>query len=971
MSLSARHKRASSRQALQQSVIPKPIQETATSVEWTKTADLTCSRLVTSTAPIFARKEQCTGVAAEGHGLLMSADSAFIFPYSSGHAVPPILTFPMPEGETALLGALVPGPGQEPGLLVIMPTQGLIGFWPALHSALAPSSGIEVRLSLSSGESVAHLCNAGAAGLVLATSSGRLVHISLRDAAGKPVVNLTPMSTGSGWLGAIRNATTRREVVSIKAGVAKSREEREVHVMTRQGGLTIWEVARGGNYRNLLDADLSACLAAENMQEALDVASYPSEANAVLVLIRTRQGTTKLITVQIDGRGQPSILRTVELPSLPGASLHLPNPGHVAFVQTSTNVHLVHLADGTTDCVQFKRGVLIAGVGTEDQLKNRRQAALILLTKGAGVLRLEVSSNTTDSDAIKSRLEQSVFFGSREDNPINFEPSPNDSDDAAIALSCEILTGSSSLLTRHINLQEALTDRLAAARYLAQYIKSKARPLTTQILRQDAERLAAGEELWRITNARIESSKLTSELLPASAKQASDPLRKFFLEGLQDVLQVALNAHIYAVERAAVLDPSPLSAVIQECNEIVLAVLQTAVGYRDLYKALYDQDGQKWTSTSEVLHAVTVQFDITAALIISMKGGKSEPLCSQLAAFAQLNCRLYEDALVFEPTRQAQYHSLRSGWLKHLVACGKTDRALAIGESVKDYGSLIEICHEQGEQTSDEEVIDTVVRRLEWYLHTFGYDFAAVLWEYYIQHRQYWNLLHEFPNYRQYLTQFFEDGRYPNVAWMNEIILGNYEKAGLTLLRVQEPKVEKRQIQLSIAKLSLLVRGGVPAELTGQLLTAKILRKRVHEAATASRDAIDKTAAVDLAAVTLLEGTPHALSDLLRRFLARLVRGLELDTRSAVEYLTLVKTASHFQALQILNAAEKLPPAQHEFLEKLIWRRCYIANDWQALHRQVKDKSDDSVEALARDTALYKLLRDVVGVAGQRTGDSW
>lgn len=946
-------------------------------IEWSKTNFRACSRLVPSLDAIFNRGDNFNGVAGDSYGLLLSNDSAFIFPYTTTSANPPILTFPLPQGEDRLLGALVPGPTSEPGLMVVMPTTGRIGFWPALHSALAPSAGIESQLTLSSGEQITHVCNAGAAGVVLSSSSGRLVHVSLRDAAGKPVVLLTNMSGSAGWLGALRNITSRKDVVSIKAGAAQSREQRQIHVITRTGGLTVWDVARGGDHRSVVDVDLSTHLQERGVASILDVTAYPALTNAVLVLGQTSQGLTKLVGLKLDLQGRHDFFHDITLPALDHAQLQLPNPGHVAFVHTRKSVYIVSLEDKYVESINLKEHVDVVAIGIEDQLKTKRNPGLILLTNGAGVLRIEIFQSAPNKRPhhIKSRIEQAIFYGDKDANPICFTPAPSDADVQTREVSAEILGGLSAYSPSFVNLGDVLRHRLLALQNLAHYISHGVKPTTLQVMREHAEKMAAGQALWNSVDARVETSSIISQLLPVPPKGTTsnsdlDSVRLVFLHGLQQIQEMIPKAHRACVEAAAVLDGQALAAVVTESNEIILSILITATKYRDEHPE-YGSKGEKWSSAKDILRSTTIQFDITKRLVAGLRTGEGDDLRDQLVGLASTNCRLYKDFLdVTLPDssegklQSLTYLKLRPMWLKTLVECGRSENAFDIGERFHDYSSLIEICHEEGKKANDEDTIGNVVRRLEWYLHSFGYDFAAVLWEYYIANRQFWNLLHEFPNYRHFLTRFFSNGRYPNISWMNDVINKDFDNAGLTLLEMPESSMDKRKIQLSIAKLALLVNNDPVSHQVEQ--AEKEIRFNatigglLFEIREVSKDAIDTIAATDLASAALMcaHYTIPDRGTLLRRHITKLVAGETLTLGEAIDYMTSKLRPNFFGALQLLECSSSLD-AVKDFYEALIWRRCFVSDDWLKVN-DTRGRSSYAVEQTATQTNLYLTIKQCI-----------
>lgn len=961
------------------------IASTGGTVEWSKTSSRVCSRLVPSLDPIFNRLESLpnradgvtstrgsnfNGVAADSYGLLLSNDSAFIFPYTSSSTVPPILTFPLPQGEDRLLGALVPGSTNEPGLLVVMPTAGRIGYWPAIHSALAPSTGIETKLALGNGEYMTHVCNAGAAGVVLSSSTGRLVHVSLRDAAGKPIVHLTNMSANNGWLGALRTMSTRKTIVAIKAGAAQSREERQVHVITENGQLTIWDIARGGNHRSILDMDLGPLLRERDITSVYDVVAFPL-ANHVLILCKTIQGLAQVIGVKFDSQGEhASTFHNSILPSITKPRIFLPNPGHVAIVHTASAVFLITIETGSIDMIRFHDHVQIVAVGDEDQLKNKRNPGLVLLTDGAGVLKVEVFPEPKARyQPKKARIEQAIFYGDKELNPINFSPAPEDIEIEARELSLEILKGRSPYMPASAQLGDHFRRRMQALSELIKYVRWNVKATTLQVMREHAEKMAAGQALWESVDSRMESTSLISKLLPIAHNDPlepldRDPVRFFFLQGLQQIHEVIPNAHRACVEAAAVLDPQPLKDIVKECNELILAVLGGALRHRKMNPE-YGSDGDKWTSAKEILQCITIQFDITKRFGAGTNISDEDPLKDQMVGLANINCQLYKDYLeMSKPDTldhkqiSTRYANGRPLWLKSLVQCGRGVNAFNIGEAYHDYLTLIEMCHEEGRNAIDEFTVGSVVRRLEWYLHVFGYDFAAVLWEYYVSNRQFWNLLHEFPEHRATLTKFFSDGRYPHISWMNDVLIKDFANASASLLKIPEKNIEKRRIQLSIAKLAALVDASeVPDDIRLQIKCSIIMRSLLTEVKEVSKDAIDAIAAADIASAVLIPAkfTNPDRKALLRRYITKLTSGEILSLGETVDYMTTKSNPDFFNALEFLQAST-VPHLAQSFFESLIWRRCIVSDDCLKII-DTKSRSDSTIQEAIKLSNLCSTMK--------------
>lgn len=153
---------------------------------------------------------------------------------------------------------------EEPGLVVVMPMSGRIAYWEAVGSAAAEGlfakrRGVEGRVYLGPGETVTAICSIEPAGFILSLSSGHLAHLALRDAAGRPGIQTTPLRETSfmgNIFGALINGSHRRDVVAVRAGRVGRMGEREIVVATARGGFSKWYVQRGGNYETKPEVDL-------------------------------------------------------------------------------------------------------------------------------------------------------------------------------------------------------------------------------------------------------------------------------------------------------------------------------------------------------------------------------------------------------------------------------------------------------------------------------------------------------------------------------------------------------------------------------------------------------------------------------------------------------------------------------------------------------------------------------------------
>lgn len=310
--------------------------------------------------------------------------------YTVQHALPLTFSFPLPrEGPEDAnvpfpLGALVSpsANSQEPGLVVVMPMTGRIAYWDAVGSAVseglfAKRRGVEGKVPTMSNEIITSICNAEPAGFIISTSSGRLAHLALRDAAGRPGVTVTVMRGTSGLvglLGALRAGSNRRDIAAVRSGKSLRIGEREVLVCTERGVFSRWHINRSGSYATTTDVDLrlqiqtalsdQTALRGKNIDGFhvidLQVAGYidsgiPGQEDAIRLLLLTgmmstnsRSATYALVSMDVLANGT-SIIGGVHViksyatgwETSTSARLYFPSPKKTVFVVFSKSVVVI------------------------------------------------------------------------------------------------------------------------------------------------------------------------------------------------------------------------------------------------------------------------------------------------------------------------------------------------------------------------------------------------------------------------------------------------------------------------------------------------------------------------------------------------------------------------------------------------------------------------------------------------------
>lgn len=241
--------------------------------------------------------------------------------------------------------------------------------------------------------------------------------------------------------------------------------------------------------------------------------------------------------------------------------------------------------------------------------------------------------------------------------------------------------------------------------------------------------------------------------------------------------------------------------------------------------------------------------------------------------------------------------------------------------------------------------------------------------------------------YKDDVTRFLrKTPGYGKLSWMNEV-LGerNYDNAAkiLTELATQhETNLWSKRVELALAKLSTLAaretQTGMQVNLScfedeTELAT---IQESVYDNLPHLNEAIDESARLQIAndqfANVSVQSKP-ALRETLQRALAKLVTRCPVQGDELADLLTLMdpipaaglpeenEVAGHEFSLALralnLSGSIKEDGAYRENLEKIVWRRCMIRDDWERISATA-GKTDDEVEADIRSTALFKTIVD-------------
>ncbi|KAK2036862.1 hypothetical protein LZ31DRAFT_613835 [Colletotrichum somersetense] len=271
-----------------------------------------------------------------------------------------------------------------------------------------------------------------------------------------------------------------------------------------------------------------------------------------------------------------------------------------------------------------------AANSSHDESRSRQKTknpAVVLMVRGTGIVRL----TTTDIDRFgsdrppkvtpKSKLEQAVFFGNKQDTPLIFDVrkgvqfSDRETAEAALQLSQEIMSSS----TTHISslpasLEDNLSTRCLALERLMLHLKTTKVDLdrrTRWLLLSHAEKMMVATVLWKrheaFTNERPANNKkdLIAEIVefihqdektnPNRSAGEVDRVRHWFVHdvGRLEIFIAWAYEVIKYIYKDHIMDDVHITRLMYEAQQVNLVALMTALEYRQKRLAFYGLEDEE------------------------------------------------------------------------------------------------------------------------------------------------------------------------------------------------------------------------------------------------------------------------------------------------------------------------------------------------------------------------------------------
>ncbi|ODQ81128.1 hypothetical protein BABINDRAFT_165837 [Babjeviella inositovora NRRL Y-12698] len=984
------------------------------------------------------------------HAVIVSETSVYVWDYTSVDGVPLTISFPVtpnPNNTLPLAILVAPSAGSsDPGLVIIDSYSGRVKYYEAITAAPAlgiiNSKSIEYHLGLQN--EYIHLAeNIEPAGIMVATNAGRVMLVSLRDSQGRP--NLTKVEVmrarGSlfGWIA----RKTEPQIVAMRAGKILAQGTREVVIQDSIGDFHRFACSRSGAHKLAATTLAPQCLkaidgylpGAEVKLQILDIQSLPIADDLYLVLASTAkpyeiaQRTLIVFTMKIDATGalvySSQRITSYACGEHESVKLFLPQPFTTAYIVTSSSVILTDVLTSVDpesvpshkweDLISFQRSVRLLGVGAEDVLvdsksgKISRNSGLVLITSNAGIIRVErfhESSVAADLvspvQLVKSHIEQAVYYGSVEANPIEFayqcdtEIAGAVFEQAITLVTREIVQNSSKYIPPFSpSLKDHLARRREALSRLVLYVAHNFSSIPTDVklvVVTSLEKVAVGAAFWSFIESRQETSAVLEavikDTLPASL---NDVIRTFFMKGLENVNAV-LSGFLKAC-LAKKVDTAALSLLVVD---VLQAIYETEEQYRFgvLQLASTDVGSQNmWVFETRLVFQVDSIFEkmVETYRVTDIKDVNALMLIKHhLTVFTQALFYLFDNAVTFMQLKGCDaetmkeyvgyYEDRKPYWINALVEFDGKPEALRLCETYGDFKSLAKISDDDRQMViskfgRDSSEFETISSRFDYFFEKFGYAFAKDLYTYYFVNDKLQTLLTAFPEYFEFLRRYLDEGNHGKLSWVRDVLDARYVEAAVAItkvVQVDDNSQKHRKLQLSVAKLALLAAEDASSdaeamyENTSKELELISIQQSLYgqfsQLVNKSNTARDVEFVVANFTNRLQEAKHLHSVVILRKALGRLMANRSLEVDELIDCYTLLDAQKAGPSRDNLYWALKLVSMKHyttmdekRLDERLVWARLLAVDDWETL-TVTANKSDEYVKQSLQGTVFYNTM---------------
>lgn len=349
------------------------------------------------------------------------------------------------------------------------------------------------------------------------------------------------------------------------------------------------------------------------------------------------------------------------------------------------------------------------------------------------------------------------------------------------------------------------------------------------------------------------------------------------------------------------------------------------------------------------------------------------------------------------------YDKERSEMIRSLADLGLTVKGIALAEKYKDMQALVYLVKDLAEvelnpsahrrRSDRQEHIAGLEKRIRHYFDTYGDEWADAFYSNLVSGGAFTALLDQASTYKLELTRFLKaEPTRKKIEWINDVLVEkDYLSASDALLSVaehQEGDLWSKKVELSLVKLASLadkfqghsIQDSQSLTQQANALQLVKLQERLYDHVRPTLyNAVDQVAELQLAMESFgkhgVKGRP-ALHQLLERGLESLIRQSALEAEQLIDTLTLMDQRhcelkqSDIAGREFVLALQALSYSQfgqdqnkQDVLLKIIYRRCFIRDDWKSFDAAARRSDQEAIDAL-ESTTLFKTFYE-----GYATGE--
>ncbi|KAI9678108.1 MAG: hypothetical protein M1817_006052 [Caeruleum heppii] len=381
----------------------------------------------------------------------------------------------------------------------------------------------------------------------------------------------------------------------------------------------------------------------------------------------------------------------------------------------------------------------------------------------------------------------------------------------------------------------------------------------------------------------------------------------------------------------------------------------------------------------------------------------------------ELNCRLHVERIKWTEEQRAEgfavqarelkaeYLAIRPEQINRLGTLALFTEGRALAAKYDEMPSLVGLTNWElrihtvlnSDVSLDDEakaVHAKTIKRLQdlhrTYFEKYGDDYAAAFFKAAITDGTIHQLLGTHDEHQESLDRFLhKQSSYTKLSWINDVLgQQKFGLAGESLVKYgqqNESILWRRQLELSVGKLSLLAGQDVNpqsastqpkglAEVDRDLDLINI-QSRLHQHINIAFQTALASDEINLALKYFGERarkeTP-ALRSVLEQGIIDVAAGEDIGPKRLIDLLTIMDHhfpvdqpgslmgQQYYLALKVLRLAP-IPDKKTvaPLLEKMIWRRCVLQDNWIAIN-DTQLKHDEAVEEITGNTALFRTLRE-------------